>query len=180
MPSIIVSPDDPQQAREARGRPEPTRPHRDLGARIRAARIRRGFSVGDVAFALDVSCGCIESWENGRHRPNEVRLAMLCRKLWIDPALLSRGGSAFDEAVASMERPAKVRRAARAVRSQPRSPAPLPSPSADIAAAASRPPRPCEDGRGCPVTLGWCRLCGKDVDNWDLHAARRSAKGKPR
>ena len=51
------------------------------GWRIRAHRIMRGWSQGDLARRLGVSRPAVAQWESGRNRPSERHVAALRRLL---------------------------------------------------------------------------------------------------
>jgi transcriptional regulator with XRE-family HTH domain len=48
---------------------------------VRAARLRRGLSVAEVAERVGVSTASIYFWEGNRTRPRDANLAALCKVL---------------------------------------------------------------------------------------------------
>ncbi len=52
-----------------------------LSEHLRAARIRRGLSVAEVADACGVSAGAVYMWETGRASPRSENLTAICRAL---------------------------------------------------------------------------------------------------
>ena len=53
----------------------------NLSEHLRAARLRRGLSVAELADAIGVTAPAIYFWEAGSHRPRDENLTALCKAL---------------------------------------------------------------------------------------------------
>lgn len=91
--------------------------NQELGALIRESRLKRGFSLGQLATAVGRSSASVRRWERGEVAPAATVLASLAEVLEIDLSVLERaktsgadtealGGDASEIVVSTVEQPA--------------------------------------------------------------------------
>ena len=86
----------------------PTTLDRIAGLRLRDVRERRGYTQGDLAFALHVTPSLIAHWEKGRVTPTVAQIGQLARALEVKPAaLLELPGEPVGRVVAQQDRAAR-------------------------------------------------------------------------
>lgn len=78
-------------------------PHWSLGARIHAARARRGFNFAQLAAYCGVTEVAARNWERGTSRPSPERLVKLAEGFGVSAELLRDGGVAWDEALVHIQ-----------------------------------------------------------------------------
>lgn len=74
-------------------------PHWELGARIHAARVRRGFTYSQIAAYCGVTEIAVRSWESGKSRLTGERLTKVAEACGVSAPLLAMGGLKWDEAL---------------------------------------------------------------------------------
>ena len=74
----------------------------ELGRRLRAARIRRGFKVAQVSDYCGVRDETIYDWEKGVCVPDYPSLVLLAEALGLDEKLMTKGGAEWDAHVARL------------------------------------------------------------------------------
>ncbi len=79
-------------------------PHWELGARIHAARARRGFNHSALAACCGVSELAVRNWESGISKPKEDRLLKIAEALGVWPQHLVEGGEMWDLALLRVQR----------------------------------------------------------------------------
>lgn len=79
------------------------KPHWELGARIHAARVRRGFKFTQLAAYVGVTEIAVRAWEAGASRPTRERLVKIAEGLGVPEKLLLDGGIEWDEHLVGLQ-----------------------------------------------------------------------------
>ncbi len=119
------------------------RPHKALGARLHAARVKQNLSRADVARLLGVHVVTVQGWEVGRHRPPPSDLAAIAAATGMTVYCLRIGGRAWDAAItaAPCASAFERRKPAVTVLAAPAADAPAPLPHDDASAPQRKPRR---------------------------------------